>query len=73
LIYLLQQLMALYQAINMLNTQQRALWPSLPEVGLLPFVVSLKNTLEQEGLSGARLDIEVNNLADGFHQALLAE
>ena len=44
-----------------------------PEGGLLPFIVSLKNTLEQEGLSGARLGVELPNLTVGLHQSLLAE
>jgi Xaa-Pro dipeptidase len=44
-----------------------------PEGGILPFVVSLKNTLEQEGLSGARLGVELNNLNLGLHELLVAE
>src|SRR6056300_1907138 len=44
-----------------------------PEGGLLPFVVSLKNTLEQAGLSGARLGVELTNLTVGLHQLLVAE
>jgi len=41
--------------------------------GILPFVVSLKNTLEQEGLREARLGVEVNNLNLGLHQLLVAQ
>ena len=44
-----------------------------PEGGLLPFVASLKNTLEQEGLGKARLGVELSNLTVGLHQMLAAE
>ena len=41
--------------------------------GIRPFVVSLKETLEKEGLRGAKLGIELNNLTVGLHQLLVAE